>query len=40
MEDIVYLDECPLSRKNGTYGGAAGNKEGIVYKDDVWLVKI
>ncbi len=39
MEDIVYLDECPLSRKNGTYGGAAGNKEGIVYKDELWLVK-
>lgn len=39
MIDIVNLGDCPLSRKNGTYGGAAGNKEGILFKGELWLVK-
>lgn len=39
MLDIINLNSCPLSRKNGTYGGAAGNKEGIIYHGEFWLVK-
>lgn len=39
MVDIINLDSCPLSRKNGTYGGAAGNKEGILFNGEFWLVK-
>lgn len=36
---IIQLNNCPLSIKNGTYGGAAGNKEGILYQEELWLVK-
>ena len=39
MTDIINLGNCSLSRKNGTYGGAAGNKEGILYDGELWLVK-
>ncbi len=39
MIRIINLDDCPLSMKNGTYGGAAGNKEGILYDGEFWLVK-
>lgn len=39
MTGIINLEDCPLSRKNGTYGGAAGNKEGILYHGGHWLVK-
>lgn len=37
--EIVNLDNCELSRKNGAYGGAAGNKDGIIYNGEYWLVK-
>lgn len=36
---IIQLTDCPLSIKNGIYGGAAGNKEGILYHEELWLVK-
>lgn len=39
MINIINLNSYPLSRKNGTYGGAAGNKEGIIYNDVFWLIK-
>lgn len=39
MVNIVNLDGCKLSRKNGMYGGAAGNKDGIIYNGDSWLIK-
>lgn len=39
MVEMVNLNNCRLSRKNGMYGGAAGNKDGIVYNDENWLVK-
>lgn len=36
MVEIVDLNDCRLSRKNGMYGGAAGNKDGIEYNDENW----
>lgn len=39
MTEIVNLNNCKLSRKNGMYGGAAGNKDGIIYNNESWLVK-
>lgn len=39
MTEIVDLNDCRLSRKNGMYGGAAGNKDGIIYNGENWLVK-
>lgn len=39
MNEIINLDNCVLSRKNGMYGGAAGSKEGIVFRGEFWLVK-
>ncbi len=39
MTEIVNLNNCRLSRKNGMYGGAAGNKDGIIYNDESWLIK-
>lgn len=39
MTEIVNLDDCKLSLKNGFYGGAAGSKDGIIYQGENWLVK-
>lgn len=36
---IINLNHCPYSWKNGTYGGMAGQKEGILYNDSLWMVK-
>jgi len=37
--EIINLDNCEFSRKNGTYGGAAGNKDGVIYNGKFWLIK-
>ncbi len=37
--EIVDLNACRLSRKNGMYGGAAGNKDGVIYNGENWLIK-
>ena len=39
MTEIVNLDGYPNSNKIGMYGGAAGNKDGIVYRGVNWMVK-
>jgi hypothetical protein len=39
MVEIINLDNCKLGRKNGMYGGAAGNKDGIIYNGESWLIK-
>ena len=36
---IYDLSQCPLSPKNGLYGGAAGSKEGIIINNEFWLIK-
>lgn len=38
-EKILNLENAPLSDRNGTYGGAAGSKEGILIDGEYWLVK-
>lgn len=37
--DIYDFDNCEISDRNGTYGGNSGDKEGIFFKDNYWLVK-
>lgn len=37
--DILNLENAPLSDRNGSYGGAAGSKEGILIDGQYWLVK-
>lgn len=39
MIPIYDLDKYDLSFKNGSYGGAAGNKEGITIDGESWMVK-
>lgn len=36
---IYNLDDCNLNERNGTYGGLAGDKEGISISDEYWIVK-
>lgn len=36
---IVDLNDCKYSIKNGSYLGASGSKDGIIYNDKEWLVK-
>lgn len=37
---IIYdFDKCPVSDRNGVYGGRAGSKEGILIDGEYWLVK-
>ena len=33
------LNDYPLSERNGTYGGKAGSKEGIIADGEYWIVK-
>lgn len=39
MVKIHDFSECPLSDRAGTYGGAAGLKDGIIYNDEYWIIK-
>jgi len=39
MIKIEDFDDCPLSYKNGTYGGLAGDKTGILFNDELWMIK-
>lgn len=36
---VINLNKYTLSYKNGTYGGLAGYKDGIVIDDGLWMVK-
>jgi hypothetical protein len=36
---IYDLSSCPLSYKNGAYGGTSGRKNGIVWCGELWLIK-
>ena len=36
---IYEFDQYPLSIRHGSYGGAAGDKDGIKIGDDYWIVK-
>lgn len=37
--EIYNLNECPINSRNGTYGGKAGDKEGITINGAPWIVK-
>lgn len=39
MSDFCNFDNYPLSDRNGTYGGQAGSKEGILIDGEYWLIK-
>lgn len=40
LNTIIYdLNKYPLSNRNGTYGGEAGAKEGILINSEYWIVK-
>lgn len=39
MVEIIDLDDCALSDRDGMYGGMAGLKDGILYKGEYWIVK-
>lgn len=36
---IIGFDACPTNERNGTYGGQAGDKEGITYNGEYWIIK-
>jgi hypothetical protein len=37
--EIYNFDSCPYSDRNGGYGGAAGDKDGILFRGERWMVK-
>ncbi len=37
--EIYNFDDCPISDRNGFYGGQAGSKEGIIFNGENWIVK-
>lgn len=39
MIEIINVDNCPYSKKHGSYGGASGYKDGIIINEQDWLVK-
>lgn len=36
---MVDFSNCPYSIRHGRYGGQAGDKDGIVYENDYWIIK-
>lgn len=36
---IFDFSSCPLSDRNGTYGGNSGDKEGVVINGEPWIIK-
>lgn len=39
MQKIYDFNKCPLSSKNGIYGGAAGDKDGVIFDNSLWMIK-
>lgn len=37
--ELIDFDSCPYSDRNGGYGGAAGDKDGIIFRGKRWMVK-
>jgi hypothetical protein len=37
--DILDLSEAPYSNRNGSYGGVAGDKDGVIIGSQPWIVK-
>ncbi len=36
---IYNFNDCPISERNGFYGGQAGSKEGILFNGENWIIK-
>ncbi len=36
---LFDLDACPYSGRNGSYGGAAGDKDGVLIDGEPWILK-
>ena len=39
MIEIYDFNNNPYSYKNGSYGGAAGSKDGIIFNNESWMLK-
>jgi hypothetical protein len=37
--EIYDFSNAPYSNRNGSYGGVAGDKDGIIFKGEPWIVK-
>lgn len=36
---LVDFSNCEYSKRHGMYGGQAGDKDGIIYEGEDWIVK-
>lgn len=36
---LFNFDSCPYSDRNGGYGGAAGEKDGVFFENARWMIK-
>lgn len=36
---MVDFSDCPYSNRHGQYGGQAGDKDGIIYEKEYWIIK-
>lgn len=39
MQKVINLDIYPYSNRHGTYGGMAGDKDGVLIDKEYWIVK-
>lgn len=39
MIELIDFSKCELSSRNLQYGGRAGEKRGVIYKDELWFLK-
>ena len=39
MQKIIDFSDCPYSDRHGYYGGQAGDKDGILYDGEYWIIK-
>lgn len=37
--EILDLNSCEYSNRHGSYGGMAGDKDGIIFNNEFWIVK-
>lgn len=39
MQEIINFSECEYSIRHGSYGGRAGDKDGILYNNEFYIIK-
>ncbi|MCM1236977.1 MAG: CtkA family protein, partial [Ruminococcus flavefaciens] len=39
MQEIINFSDCEYSIRHGSYGGRAGDKDGILYQNEFYLIK-